>query len=146
MFQLAAVDNDGVHQASATISLRDLSLSFSPSIMETFDDVLIADEDGRIVFQKQRIGPHFSYLSDLMGSAVRTNAKQGDAKKGDASKVDNSGASQETSEHLIEMDLAGVPYMIFLEPVTIDLNPSHGVEKKQARRFTLSGLGPSRRF
>jgi hypothetical protein len=33
MFQLAAVDNDGVHQASATISLRDLSLSFSPSIM-----------------------------------------------------------------------------------------------------------------
>src|SRR5580658_3401835 len=53
-FQLAAVDHDNDHQASAIISMQDLSLSFSPSIMDTFDDVLIAGEDGRIVFQKQR--------------------------------------------------------------------------------------------
>ena len=145
-FQLAAVDNDHDHQASAIISMQDLSLSFSPSIMDTFDDVLIAGENGRIIFQKQRIGPHYSQLSDLIKTAAPTGASQSGPDKDQKADDSSSGASGPASEHLIEMDLAGVPYIIFLEPVTVNLNPRSGAEARQARRFMLSGLVPSRRF
>jgi hypothetical protein len=146
MFQLAAIDPDGDHEASATISVQALSQSFSPPILDTFDDVLIATEDGTIVFQKQRIGPHFSSLSDLFKSAAQTRAKQSGTDQDKNSKVDRAGASNGGLEQLVEMDLAGVPYTIFLEPVTIDLNPTHNQEEQQTHRFMLAGLVPSRRF
>jgi hypothetical protein len=145
-FQLAAVDNDGDHEASATISLRELSQSFSPSITETFDDVLIANEHGAIVFQKQRIGPHFSYLSELVKNAAQTNPTEGKADKGNSSKVTGIGASDEDSGQLIEVNLAGISYIVFLEPVTVDLNPGSHEGKPHTQRFTLLGLVPSRHF
>jgi hypothetical protein len=54
-FQLSAVDNDEMHVASATVILKDLSPSFSPTVSETFDDVLVADQTSAIVFQKLTI-------------------------------------------------------------------------------------------
>jgi hypothetical protein len=127
-FQLAALDNDGDHEASAIISLQDLAQSFSPSITDTFDDVLIAQENGGIIYQRQRIGPHFSDIADLVKNAAKTAGKGG-------------GSTQ-----LIEASLAGVPYLIFLEPVTIDLNPGSKTGKPITQRFTLVGLVPSRHF
>jgi hypothetical protein len=138
-FQLAAVDNDGDHEASATISLQDLSQSFSSAIGETFDDLLIADEDGVIVFQKQTIGPRFSSLSDLLKNTVPTNVTPGEADKDS-----NSKAGSGTSGHLIETELAGVLHMVFVEPIAIDLNFSHTATPPQ--RFTLLGLVPARQF
>ncbi|MBV9770045.1 MAG: cache domain-containing protein [Bryobacterales bacterium] len=145
-FQLAAIDNDGDHEASATISLQDLSQSFSPSITESFDDLLIANEAGVIVFQKQRIGPHYSYLSDLLKNASQTNAAQGSVDKSSSTKFISGGNAGDGSKQLIEANLAGTSYMIFLEPVTVDLNPAASAGKAQPQRFTLLGLVPSRHF
>ena len=144
-FHLAAFDGDGDHEASATISLEDLAQSFSPSISDTFDDILIAVDDGtgRIVFQKQRIGPHFSFLADLVKNGATLNAAPGEANKDGSVKPGSSAG--EGSSQLIETDLAGVPYLVFLEPVTIDVNPGD-VTRPDTRRFTLVGLVPSRSF
>ena len=146
MFLLAAVDDCEDHEASSTISVEDLARSFSPSILDTFDDVLIADEESRIIYQKQRIGPHFSRLSELVKGASQLLDSGRQPGEKDKSKTETSAAGGSGSEQLVETDLAGVPTLIFLEPVTIDLNPSRGAEKKYARRFTLCGLVPSRGF
>lgn len=138
MFQLAALDPRRDHEATGLISMQALSQSFSQSIVETFDDVLIANEDGAIVFQNQRNGPHFPSLSDLVKSASSTDKKK-DSK-------DTNDVSHGASEQFVEVDLAGVPYIVFLEPVTIDLNPTHNADEQQTKRFTLSGLVPLRRF
>jgi hypothetical protein len=143
-FQLAAIDDDGDHEASATISLQDISQSFSPSIGETFDDVLIADDHGAIVFQKQRIGPHFSSLSDLLKNTIPPSVTQSEADKDGDSKTGSAAVPRKEAGQLIETELAGVTYMVFVEPIAIDLNPSRN--SAQPRRLTLLGLVPSRQF
>jgi hypothetical protein len=145
VFQLASIDLDGDHEASATISLQDLSKSFSSSIMDTFDDVLLTSADGDIVFQKRRIGPHYSSLSDLMKTETQTSTRQGKSDTEDRTKG-GSVAAREGSEQLKETYLAGVPYMVFLEPVTIDLNRSARAGRQETQRLILIGLVPSRRF
>jgi hypothetical protein len=150
-FQLAAIDKDGDHEASGTISLQDLSQSFSSSISEgTFEDVLIAIDGGthdrEIVFQKQRIGPHFSYVTDLVKNAGRPNATPGGAAKDGNLSPGSADSAREGAGQLVETDLAGVPYLIFLEPVTVDLNPNQNGKDQQTQRLTLVGLVPSGHF
>jgi hypothetical protein len=150
-FQLAALDKDEDHEASGTISLQDLSLSFSSSIAEgTFDDVLIAVDDRnydhQIVYQKQRIGPHFSSLADLVKNAVLATAAPGAADKDGSPSPDSGGSAPKGSGQVIETELAGVPYMVFLEPVTVDLNPNQDGRGQVTTRLTMVGLVPSRTF
>ena len=138
-FQLHAVATKGNHEVGAAIGMRDVALSFSPSSMEVFDDVLVENERNEIVYQSRRIGPRFSSLSELVKNATPT---PGDAGKADASDADGGTAHPRGSGQLIETDLAGVPYMVFFEPVTIDVSP----DQKRPQRFTIFGLVPSRQF
>jgi hypothetical protein len=149
--QLASIDSDGDREATATISLQDVSQSFSPSATDTFDDVLLANDDpegagltlkpAEIVFQKQTVGMHFSSLRDLLKSGVQPNTK-------------TAGAGQESnaephvgSTELKQVELGGVAYLLFLEPVTIDIIHDSTTGQQQAtRHFIVAGLVPSRRF
>lgn len=134
-FQLAVTGHDGHYQASATISMGDLSQSFSPSILGTFSDVLIADEKGLIVYQKQRIGPHFLKLSDIVLSLPTS----GEAKTSDS-------GSRMPTEQFVPVELGGERYFVFLEPVIVDLNPGEGRNPALAQLLTLCGLTPARSF
>jgi hypothetical protein len=49
--QLSAVDNDEMREARATVTLKDLPPSFSPTVSETFDDVLVADQPAQSCFR-----------------------------------------------------------------------------------------------
>jgi hypothetical protein len=98
-FHLAVTGHDGHYKASATISMEDLSQSFSPSILGTFSDVLIADGQGLIVYQKQRAGPHFSKLADI----VRSLPASGEAKTSE-------GGSRMPTEQFVPAELAGERY------------------------------------
>ena len=139
VFRLAACDNGHDHEAKAAISMQDLEQSLSPSLMDTFDDVLLADEKGAIVFQRQKMGPHYSSVSDLLqksasgaGGSVGSDAKNNIAGLG--------------SPQLVGVEIAGVPYKAFLEPLTIDLMTNPGAGQPSHPLMFLVGLVPSTRL
>ena len=88
-----------------------------------FDEVLVAEQDGRVIFERGPSGLSVANLDSLL-----------DEKGG---KLELTQPGQSTS--LAEVQLAGAAYKIFVQPVTLTLSDRIG-DKKQNIRWMVCGL------
>jgi hypothetical protein len=103
-----------------------------------FDDILLAEDTGEIVYQSKKDGPLFTTLLSLLanqtGIAGKTPAGNPDPA---APKADS------VSIHLTDVALTGTNYKLFLQPVLIDAFSDDPSQKEERHRWMLCGLRSS---
>ncbi len=102
-----------------------------------FDNILLAKEDGTIVYEQKRTGPQFTKLADLLENQTGAPATKPAGS--------SAGTLQEHSQptHLTEIVLTGTHYKLFLQPVTVNVYSDDPSQHERAQIWTLAGLRSS---
>jgi fumarate reductase subunit D len=133
-----------------------------------FDDILLASEDGTIVYQNRKAGPQFTTLASLLdnqvdgaekktasdsaapaqtprvrsASASASHAEESGARVA-AIKLNDDQAWRTKSMHLTDVRLAGTRYKVFLQPILVDVFSDVPTQDEPAREWVLCGLRSS---
>jgi hypothetical protein len=114
-----------------------------------FDDVLLATDDGEIVYQSRKDGPRFMTLSALLANQTGTEKKTV-ADKETTSENSPSGdpaspapKADAVSIHLTDVVLTGTSYKLFLQPVLIDAFSDAPGQPEEKHRWVICGLRSS---
>ena len=103
-----------------------------------FDDVLLASENGEIVYRSRKNGPEFTTLAALLENQIGSDGKKLAATPAaTAPKVDPA------SIHLTDVVLTGTSYKLFLQPVLIDTFSDDPAQPEERHTWTLCGLRSS---
>ncbi len=103
-----------------------------------FDDILLASENGEIVYRSQKNGPEFTTLAALLeNQTTGTEKKPAGNPAGTAPKADP------VSIHLTDVVLTGTSYKLFLQPVLIDSFSDDPSQPEERHTWTLCGLRSS---
>lgn len=127
-----------------SVALEDALRPFVGSL--PFNDILLASENGSIIYEKTKSGPQFTNLASLLGNQTSSSAKQGSAESDSSSAPETGGASNKDqtshvrSVHLSEVMLAGTRYKVFLQPILIDVYSRKTGADQPAREWVLCGL------
>jgi hypothetical protein len=103
-----------------------------------FDDVLLASENGDIVYSSKKNGPEFTTLAALLENQIGS-----DGKKLAVSSPATAPKAGPTSVHLTDVVLTGTSYKLFLQPVLIDTFSDDPAQPEEQHPWTLCGLRSS---
>src|SRR5258708_6381817 len=103
-----------------------------------FDDILLAKDNGDIVYQSKRDGPQFLTLASLL-----ENQTGGSEKKPAGTPAGTAPKADPGSIHLTDVVLTGTSYKLFLQPVLIDAFSDDPSQEEEQHKWTLCGLRSS---
>jgi hypothetical protein len=128
----------------ASLKLEDLLKPLVASL--PFDDVLLAYEDGAIIYQDKKVGAQVITLSSLLENqtAPAGTKLSGDSDSSAASSPHAGAVPRIHGQHLTEIIVAGKAYKLFLQPVLIDVFSSDPQRREPPREWVLCGLRSSR--
>ena len=103
-----------------------------------FDEILLASDNGEIVYQSTKNGPQFTTLASLLD-----NQTGGAGKTPAANPAGTEPKTNSVSMHLTDVALTGTNYKLFLQPVLIDAFSDDPSQKGEPHRWMLCGLRSS---
>ena len=103
-----------------------------------FDDILLASQNGEIVYRSKKNGPEFTTLAALLENQIGS-----DGKKLAASPAGTVSKTDPASIHLTDVVLTGTSYKLFLQPVLIDTFSDDPAQPEEQHTWTLCGLRSS---
>jgi hypothetical protein len=117
-----------------------------------FDEILLASDDGTIVYQSKKNGPQFTALSSLLQTqpmVSTTTPSSNDAGASPAAAREDSD-DQPTSRaaapwrsnamNVTDAVVAGTRYKLFLQPILIDVFSDEPKPDQKARKWVLCGM------
>src|SRR5260370_22292730 len=103
-----------------------------------FDDILLASENGEIVYRSKKNVPQFTTLAALL-----ENQTSGAEKKPAGNPAGTAPKADPVSMHLTDVVLTGTSYKLFLQPVLIDSFSDDPSQPEERHTWMLWGLRSS---
>lgn len=124
-----------------SLEIRDLLKVPSDSL--PFDDILLASDDGTVVYQDKQAGPQFTAISALLkAQAASADGKSGSSDSSTAA-APNDHPWRGGALHLTDVMLAGTRYKLFVQPILLDVFSDDPTRTEPAHEWVLCGLRTS---
>lgn len=113
---------------------------------QIFDDVVLLDDQGSVLYQSIRTGSRISRLPQPKPAAGTGGALDGGNPPSDTAARPPAFAESSQSSSLVAVDIAGEPFKLYLVPIALELAAGDATEGASGRNLILGGLMRVSRF